>query len=126
MFILEYFSSYIHTHRMTHHTLLNYCIFQNVHWPIYNFIKRYSIVSILIKYGISSDFEIHNSKRFFIIIISIHNGVGIIESQSWNWQNQWKCSYNTLISRNYGHRRFYFDYKKKYFPTYKFSEDRKI
>ena len=30
---------------MTHHTLKNECIFQNVHWPIYNFIKRYSIVS---------------------------------------------------------------------------------
>ena len=78
--------------------------------------------SISLKSGTPSDFEIHNSKRFFIMIISIHNGVGIIESQSWNWQDQWKCSYNTLIRRNYGHRRFYFDYEKNIFRLINFPK----
>lgn len=78
--------------------------------------------SISLKSGTPSDFEIHNSKRFFIMIISIHNGVGIIESQSWNWQDQWRCSYNTLISRNYGHRRFYFDYEKNIFRLINFPK----
>ena len=77
---------------------------------------------ISLKSGIASYFEIHNSKRFFIMIISIHNGVGIIESQSWNWESQWKCSYNTLISRNYGHRRFYFDYEKNIFRLINFPK----
>ena len=78
--------------------------------------------SISLKSGTLSYFEIHNSKRFFIMIISIHNGVGIIESQSWNWQGQWRCSYNTLIRRNYGHRRFYFDYEKNIFRLINFPK----